>query len=422
MAPGVWMNTLDAQKFNRCRISLHFQFPASRADATAHALLPLVLERGYAGCPDMTQLSRKLSRLYGADLAVDLGTNGGNRVLSISVGGIKDCYALGGEQLSEEYAAIVFGVAFEPYLVDGVFDAEAVAIEKDKLKKRLEAEINDKRLYCVRQARRRFFEDAPAGIERDGYLGEVDGVTPAALYEAYRRILSTATLDVMVLGARADVVQKALCAQLAKLQRAPAALLPPQAQPSQPAQSFTEALPGIVQAKLCMLFTAGRPALPEEMAACRLAMSLFGGSPSSRLFLNVREKQSLCYYCGSSLSSATGSMMVDSGVLPAKAQAAQKAVLAELQALCEGPIRPEELEDCRRGLLSGLRSVQDSLSGIENWYYLEICRGGVITTPEQAEQALMAVTVQQVRAVLASFSLSVSYLVTAREEGGDGHA
>lgn len=32
---------------------------------------PLVLERGYAGCPDMTELSRKLARLYGADLGVD---------------------------------------------------------------------------------------------------------------------------------------------------------------------------------------------------------------------------------------------------------------------------------------------------------------------------------------------------------------
>ena len=45
LAPGVYLNTIDAQKFNRCRISLHFRFPARRDRATAHALLPLVLER-----------------------------------------------------------------------------------------------------------------------------------------------------------------------------------------------------------------------------------------------------------------------------------------------------------------------------------------------------------------------------------------
>ena len=54
IAPGVHLSCDPAEKFNRCRISIHFAFPAQRATATAHALLPLVLERGYADCPDMT--------------------------------------------------------------------------------------------------------------------------------------------------------------------------------------------------------------------------------------------------------------------------------------------------------------------------------------------------------------------------------
>ena len=71
IAPGVHLSYDAAQKFNRCRISIHFAFPARRETATAHALLPLVMERGYADCPDMTQLTKKLARLYGADLTVD---------------------------------------------------------------------------------------------------------------------------------------------------------------------------------------------------------------------------------------------------------------------------------------------------------------------------------------------------------------
>ena len=71
IAPGVHLSYDAAQKFNRCRISIHFAFPARRETATAHALLPLVMERGYADCPDMTQMTKKLARLYGADLTVD---------------------------------------------------------------------------------------------------------------------------------------------------------------------------------------------------------------------------------------------------------------------------------------------------------------------------------------------------------------
>ena len=58
IAPGVHLNAIPAEKFNRCRLSIHFRFPASREKATDHALLPLVLERGYAACPDLSALSR----------------------------------------------------------------------------------------------------------------------------------------------------------------------------------------------------------------------------------------------------------------------------------------------------------------------------------------------------------------------------
>ena len=159
IAPGVHLSYDAAQKFNRCRISIHFAFPARRETATAHALLPLVMERGYADCPDMTQLTKKLARLYGADLTVDARPMGCSHNLCVSITGIKDQFALEGEKLTQEYAALALGTAFHPYFVGGTFDPEAVGIEKQMLKKALEDEVNDKRLYCQRQANRR----CPAG-------------------------------------------------------------------------------------------------------------------------------------------------------------------------------------------------------------------------------------------------------------------
>ena len=154
IAPGVHLSWDPAQKFNRCRISIHFAFPARRETATAHALLPLLMERGYADCPDMTQMTKKLARLYGADLTVDAHPLGANHNLCVSVTGIKDRFALEGEALTREYAALALGTAFHPYFVGGVFDPEAVTIEKQMLKKALEDEVNDKRVYCQRQAKK----------------------------------------------------------------------------------------------------------------------------------------------------------------------------------------------------------------------------------------------------------------------------
>lgn len=415
IAPGVRLHTLPADKFNRCRVSIHFRIPASRAAATDHALLPLVLERGYAACPDMTALSRKLAKLYGADLTVTTSMQGACRVLSVSVSGIKDEFALEGERLSAEYAALAFGVAFEPYFENGEFSAEAVRIEKATLARQLESEINDKRLYCVRQAQRRFFGDSPAGVARDGYLEDLPAVTPASLTAAYQNILETASIDVMALGLDVAAVRARLAAALEGLRRAPAPLPGFVAMPAVPAEHFEEKL-DLVQAKLCMLFTMGGAADPDRLDVYRMAMCVFGGLPTSRLFVNVREKQSLCYYCASRLTAASACMMVDSGVEPANAQKAEAAILAELKKLLEGPIAPEELENARLALRSGMDSVGDSLASLENWYFGEIMRGGRVSSPQEAAARLEDIGADQVREVLKQFTLSVSYLVTRKEE------
>lgn len=414
LAPGVHLSYDAARKFNRCRVSIHFAFPARRAAATAHALLPYLMERGYAGCPDMTQLTKKLARLYGADLSVDARPVGRWHSLCVCVTGIKDEFALEGEPLVREYAALALGTAFHPYFVGGVFDPEAVEIEKQMLKKSLEDELNEKRLYCQRQAEREFFGGDPAGIRQEGYVDDIDGLTPHSVTEAYFEMLRTAEIELIVLGCdktQAEKISAALLGELGRVQRAPVPLAGniamPRSEPVRRHESFDMA-----QAKLCMLFTLGEPMLPEQLAAMRLAMALYGGSVTSRLFLNMREKEHLCYYCSSAFQSFTGCMAVNSGVEHADAQRAEQAILRELDALCTGQIGDDELEDCRRGLLSGMAGAEDTLGGIETWYYMDILRGGRMQTPAAARAELCAVTKEQVRDILRRFTLSVSYLLT----------
>ena len=275
----------------------------------------------------------------------------------------------------------------------------------------------------MRQARRKFYGDTPAGIELGGYPGELVHVTPQSLKAEYDRILSTASIDVMVQGVDEARVADLLLKKLEGLHRDPQPFAAPTAMPATPLRHFKEEIPGLTQAKLCMLFTLGEPMRTEQLAAVRLAMALYGGSVTSRLFLNVRERDHLCYYCSSSFQSFTGSMAVNSGVEHADAARAEQAILKELADLCSGPITDEELEDCRRGLLSGMQGVEDTLGGIETWYYIEVLRSGgdpaKVQTPAEARAALQAVTRDDVRAILRKLTLSVSYLLTKEV---DAHA
>ena len=416
VSPGARITVLPAEKFNRCRISINFIWPAAREWATAEALLPLVLERGYGDCPDMTELSKKLARLYGAALAVDGTMSGQSRVLTVTVSGIKDKFALAGERLSEEYADIAFGVAFRPYLVDGLLDAEAVDIEREQLRELLESEINEKRGYCIRQARRKFYGDSPAGIERNGYLDEVDGLTARTVTDAYYRMLRLARIEVTVLGADAEAARTCLAAALEGISRTPSELPAPIAMPAGEARSFEEPLP-TVQGKLCLLFTSGTPCAPEELSTLRVAVAALGGTPTSRLFQNVREKQSLCYYCAASYTSLTGALCVDSGVEHDKAAKTRDAILHELDAMCTGEITQAELDDVKRMLKNQLAAVSDTLQGLEGWYFAE-CMRGTQKTPEEVSAEIDAVTQEDVRRVLSRFTLSVCYTLT-KEAGAD---
>ena len=252
-------------------------------------------------------------------------------------------------------------------------------------------------------------------------LGKTD-VAPEQLTAAYREMLRTASIELIVLGcddAQTAAIRDALLAELTAIDRAPLPLVENMATPRQEPVHKTETF-DMVQAKLCMLFTLGQPMQPQQLAAVRLAMALYGGSVTSRLFLNVRERDHLCYYCSASFQSFTGSMAVNSGVEHADAARAEQAILKELADLCDGPITDEELEDCRRGLLSGMNGVEDSLGGMETWYYIEVLRAGAnsaapIQTPAQARAALQAVTKEDVRSILRQLTLSVSYLLTKEE-------
>ena len=417
LADGVHLTVLNAEKFKRCRVAIYFIWPSRRESATAEALLPLLMERSYADCPDMTELSKRLAALYGASLSVETTTLGANRILSVSVTGIQDQYALAGETLSAEYAAIAIGTAFRPYLVNGLFDAENVAIEKEQLREQLESEINDKRGYCLRQARRKFYGDAPEGIERWGYLEELDAITPEQVTTAWKNMIATAQMEVMLLGAQQDIVCTSVLDALKQIRRSPIPMALPHAMPRTAVQSCVQPVDA-VQGKLCLLFTAGEPITGPTLSSLRVATALLGGTATSRLFLNVREKRSLCYYCAASGVARNGLLCIDSGVEHANAAAAKEAILEEFTALQNGPVTEKELDETKRSLTGALESVGDTPPSLESWSFQEICNGRQ-STPQETISEICAVTAEDVCAVLKKFTLSVTYLL-AKEENADG--
>lgn len=157
-----------------------------------------------------------------------------------------------------------------------------------------------------------------------------------------------------------------------------------------PIRRITEELP-VEQGKLVMGFRTGITPADPDYAALLVANEMFGGSPTGKLFLHVREKLSLCYYCSSHPDVTKGLLYVSSGVANENRERTEVEVLRQLDAICQGDFSEEEFETAKRGLLTEMRAFYDSPMQME-LYYLSRRIGGCDVSPEEKTAQLLAVT------------------------------
>ena len=407
---NVSLTFLPNEKFKRNRISISFIMPNEKEKATMYAVLPTLMERGYQDYPDMCMFSKKLNQMYGASFSATTSVVGQNRVLRFTIQGIKNQYCLNGEDLLAEMTDVLLGVIFRPCTEDGGFISDWLEVEKFKLREEIEGEINDKRGYCIKMAQRKFFGDGKSGVERLGYLEDVDKINPVELYECYKTMLAESIVEIFVTAPQDDSITAKFAAAFADKALSENAILPIEVMPATEAQTYSESM-NIVQGKVCLYYTSERKLTEEERYHMLVASAIYGGTASSRLFKNVREKQSLCYYCGAAYNGFTGSMRVDSGVEHENCDKVVEAVQKELSDLIEGEITEKEIAETKLVLLNSLDAVQDGLHGLEAWYLNEAIRG-TWTAPEFVKEKVGAVTAQQIKDVLGLLHLNVVYKLT----------
>ena len=171
----------------------------------------------------------------------------------------------------------------------------------------------------------------------------------------------------------------------------------------------------VAQAKLVMGFRTGIAVPGGDVTAMRLMSALFGGTPHSKLFLNVREKLSLCYYCSSSYDRHKGIVMVQSGVEQKNIEKAREEILRQLQAVQEGDFSAEDLDAAKMSVANSFRTMSDYLGGLEAWYLSQAFEKTVLT-PEQSAEAVGGVTKEQVVKAAQTVSLDTVYQLTGKEE------
>ncbi|MDR1927480.1 MAG: insulinase family protein [Oscillospiraceae bacterium] len=421
-APGVTLCVIPAERFKTSRLVLQMALPLRRGQAretAANAMLPFLLHRSCAAYPTPRALDCKLASLYGANLCAGVTKVGESHQLSIALSMLDDRFALHGEAVSQEGVELLLELLFHPRLEGGLFPADAVELEKRLLLEKLESEQGNKRLYAMHRCEELMCDQEAYGLHALGEAQAIEALTPEDAVQAWRRVLSQARVQIsMVSAAETAGFAAAVRKSFAESARQPAALGSAFIKSAQEQKFVREEQP-LEQATLVLGFRAGMEHPEDRQYALRLMTDLFGGGPYSKLFLNVREKMSLCYYCRAALVRHKGVLMVASGVDTEKAVTAREAILDQLAQIGSGCFTDEELETAKRSMCDEIRCVADHPESLADWYSSALyC--GEFRSPEQVCAGLEAVTRGEIIEAARGVSLDTVYLLAAKK-GGDAN-
>lgn len=413
---NVTFNTIKESRFKTMRISVVAFLPLTLDTAAKNALMSLVMTRSCAKYPDFTELSRKLSSLYGASLSSGFKKDGDVQALTFSISGIDDRYALGDDIISAELADLLCEVIFNPLIRDGAFDADECEQERRQLFDMIDAEFNEKRIYANRKAISAMCADEAYGISRYGSRETVAAATAQDLYHAWQYMLKNAKFEIIFVGdcdssTAYDVFEK----QFKKLERTPVQLENSIKRTAEDIKYVNEDME-LSQSKMILGFRTGVAEPDDDVMATRFMCSLLGGTAHSKLFCNVREKLSLCYYCSSSYIRKKGIMLVESGVESDNIKKAEKAILGEIKAIQDGNISDEEIAATKLSMSNAFFSSCDTVGGISA-YYMSQMLDGTIYTPAQAAEKINSITKEDIVRCANKLTLDTVYTLTGVSKG-----
>ena len=388
LSPGVTLRCFPDHRFKQSCLSIQLVRPLCREEAAMNALIPAVLLRGTETAPDLRAITLRLDDLYGASIGALVRKVGDLQTTGFYCSFIDDRYTMN-EALMPAMVDFTAQLLLRPVLENGVFRADFVESEKKNLISTLQTQLNNKRTYANARLMEIMCENDPFGIPRLGRVEDVKAITPERLYRHYRRILAESRVDLFYVGPQeAD--------QVAKLLRPLFAGTKPLSLPEQTPFRVSrgghkaEAM-DVTQGKLTIGCYTPITSRDPDFAAMQVFNTLFGSGMTSKLFMNIREKQSLCYDIGSSYYGSKGIITVSAGIDFDKEALVRSQIEYQLNACRNGEITPEELESAKQSLCSALEGTHDSPGAIEG-YYASGALSGHFTDPQTYIAQVQAVT------------------------------
>lgn len=417
---GYTLHIVNSKKFKTVHLTAKFRAPLNRQDVTKRALLPFVLQQGTERYPTANAFRQALDQLYGAVMSMDGTKKGEEHILTARMTVANQAYLTTTQNILSEALAFFREVLFQPKVVNGSFDPRIVEREKQTLRQKIAAIVDDKMHYANIRMIDEMCQDEPYHLHVHGYPEDLTEITAKDLFDYYQSSLQTDDMELYLLGDFETIDIEALIGQQFDRDNT-----------TEPVKSIAVANKTIdqekeiveqqevQQGKLHFGYRTYTKFADQDYPALQVFNAIFGGFPSSKLFINVREKNSLAYYAASRFESHKGLLFVFSGIAPADFDQAKTIILQQMDAMRAGDFTEAELAEAKKLIINQYKETLDDPFGMIEVLYNQRVAQTQRTVAEFIE-AIDRVDHQAVVKMANKIKLDTTYFLTAKE--GQAHA
>lgn len=360
LAKGVTLHIRPTSQFKTVNFSIKWSAPLTVEAASVRSVLSNVLQHSNEKFKKTSEFRSYLDDLFGTVLYLDSTKRGNDHIVLLNIETVNDQYL--STQVLDDVIEVLHTVIFKPNLENGLFVPSIVEREKQIVIERIESIFDDKTRYAQQRISQIIRPNHPASISSNGTIDSVKTITPEALKKAYESMINEDVVDIYVVGdVDIESITNKLTNALPFKDREVKTIS--KVENVKAEKEYTKEVQEMKQGKLHIGFSTPVYFESEDFPKMQVFNGIFGGYAHSKLFMNVRERESLAYYAASSFSSHYGLLFVFSGIEPSNEKKATEVIFEQLEAIKKGEISDLELVQTKAMLTNNLKETLDSARG-----------------------------------------------------------
>ncbi|ENQ3078553.1 EF-P 5-aminopentanol modification-associated protein YfmF [Bacillus sp. WLY-B-L8] len=365
---GLRVHMIPTEKYKTNTFVLRLKSPLCEETVTERALLPYVLQSATETHPSVIRIRQYLEELYGSSLAVDVSKKGEDHVISIYIDIANETYLQEAPPLFEKALAMLADILLRPATEGNGFLQTVVESEKRALVQRIESTFDDKMRYANERLIEEMCKVEPYRLSANGQKERVSKITNETLYQYYKKVLDEDEMDLYIIGDIEEGAFDLVKRYFSVSEREPKernVLLHKKNEEEQEVVEKQE----LKQSKLNIGYRTYITYRDEDYFALQLFNGLFGGFSHSKLFVNVREKNSLAYYAASRYESHKGLLFVMSGIEGKNYEKAVTIIKEQMIAMQNGDFTDEEIVQTKSVIKNQVLETIDTPRGLVELLY-----------------------------------------------------